>query len=298
MVLVVPLIWIAMSQAATTTLAGTVNGPDGKPVAGADVLLAGMPVYDPPILARARSDAEGRFSIERPVGLAPQTRFIAPILWVMKPGFRLSYTRFSGPMPGPDEPVRIVLRPPGRAEVRVEGPERQPLAGARVRVEGIGRVSINVPDPVADLTEAITDKDGLATLDAASNDELEYVNVHSREFGIQGACSRRGIRCRSSSRFAGRPRSRAASWPTTARCSEGGTFVPIPVRALGRRVPPKRPAMRPRRRMTKADSHSRRLHRRPPARAQAAHGLARPARSSRVIESARSRRQFAGDPSP
>ena len=121
-----------------TPLSGTVIGPGGKPVAGADLLLAGMPVYDPPILARGRSDAEGRFTLERPAELAAQTSFIAPMLWVVKPGFRLAFTRFSGPMPGAGEPVRVVLRPPGKAEVRVEGPDGEPVAGARVRVEWLG----------------------------------------------------------------------------------------------------------------------------------------------------------------
>ena len=125
-----------VAQGPTTPLSGTVVGPDGEPVAGADVLLAGMPVYDPPILARGRSDAEGRFTLERPAGLAGQDRFIAPILWVVKPGFRLAFTKFPGPMPGADEPVRVVLGPPGKAEVRVEGPERR--AGGRR--EGAGRV--------------------------------------------------------------------------------------------------------------------------------------------------------------
>jgi Carboxypeptidase regulatory-like domain len=189
MILAVPLIWMAMAQGpATVPFSGTVIGPNGKPVAGADLVLAGMPVYDPPILARGRSDAEGRFTLERPTGLVGQDRLIAPILWVVKPGFRLSLTKFPGPMPmpGAGEPVRVVLGPPGKAEVRVEGPDGKPLPGARVRVERFGRDWTNVPDAVVDLIEATTDKDGLAVIDAAANDEVTYVDVHSKEFGIQG----------------------------------------------------------------------------------------------------------------
>ena len=186
MVLVTTLVWIAVAQGPTTPLSGTVVGPNGEPVAGAELLLAGMPMYDPPILARGRSDAQGRFTVERPAGLAGESRFIAPILWVVKPGFRLAFTKFPGPMPGAGEPVRVVLQPPGKAEVRVEGPNGEPVAGARVRVERFGRESTNVPDPVADLIEVIADKTGLAVIDAAANDEVAYVDVHSKAFGIQG----------------------------------------------------------------------------------------------------------------
>jgi len=188
MVLVTSLIWIALAQGPTTPLSGTVVGPTGEPVAGADLLLAGMPVYDPPILARGRSDAQGRFTLDRPAGLVGQTRIIAPMLWVVKPGFRLSVTKFPGPMPmpGAGEPVRVVLEPPGKAAVRVERPNGEPLAGARVRVERFGRDSTTVPDAVIDLIEAKTDKDGLAVVSAADNEEVAYVDVHSKEFGIQG----------------------------------------------------------------------------------------------------------------
>jgi hypothetical protein len=186
MFLVAPLIWIAMAQSPTAPLSGTVIGPNGEPVAGADLMLAGMPADDLPILARGRSDAQGRFSIERPAGLAGRNRFIGPTLWVVKRGFRLSFTRFAGPMPGADEPVRVVLGPPGKAEVRVEGSDEAPLVGARVRVERFGRESTNVPDEVVDLIEVTTDKDGLAVIDAAANDEVAYIDVHSNAFGIQG----------------------------------------------------------------------------------------------------------------
>lgn len=190
MILVVPLIWMVLAQApATVPLSGTVVGAAGQPVAGADLILAGMPVYDPPILARGRSDAEGRFTFERPAGLKGQDRFIAPMLWVVKPGFHLSLTKFPGPMPmpGAGEPIRVVLKPPGKAEVRVERPNGEPMLGAKVRVEWFGRQSwTNVPDAVADLIEVTTDKDGLAVITAADNEDVAYVDVHSKDFGIQG----------------------------------------------------------------------------------------------------------------
>ena len=70
MVLAMPLVCIVLYQAPTTPLTGNVVGPNGEPVAGAEVLLGGLPVSDQTVVARGRSDAQGRFTIERPAALA------------------------------------------------------------------------------------------------------------------------------------------------------------------------------------------------------------------------------------
>jgi hypothetical protein len=181
------LVWIVLALAPTVPLTGTVVGPGGEPVIGAELILVGLPSYDPPIVARGKSGEGGWFSLDRPTALAgdhdPQR---APILWAVKPGFRASATRFPEALPKPDEPVRIVLEPPGKAEVRVEGPDGQPLRGVKVLPERFKTHYTNVPDVVADLASATTGPDGLAVIDAVEPDELTYVDVHSREHGIQG----------------------------------------------------------------------------------------------------------------
>ena len=191
MVLAVPLVCIVLCQPPTTPLTGIVVGPNGEPVAGAEVLLGGLPVYDQTVVARGRSDAQGRFTVERPTGLAGENRYITPILWVVKPGFRLGSLRFPGPLPMAGEAVRVVLGPPGNGEVRVQDPDGQPVAGARIRLEWFGPDRVNVPEAVEDLIEATTDKDGRAVIEAAANDEIAYVNVHAKGFGIQGRPFRR-----------------------------------------------------------------------------------------------------------
>src|SRR5271166_5162264 len=134
--LIEPLVWMVLAQVPTMPLTGTVLGPGGEPVVGAELILVGLPSYDPPIVARGKSGEGGLFSLNRPTALAgdhhPQR---APILWVVKPGFRISATRFPEELPKPDEPVRIVLEPPGKAEVRVEGPDGNPLGGVKVLPE-------------------------------------------------------------------------------------------------------------------------------------------------------------------
>ncbi len=186
MVLAAPLVCFVLCQAPTTPLTGIVVGPNGEPMAGAEVLLGGLPVYDQTVVARGRTDAQGRFTIERPAGLAGENRYITPILWVVKPGFGLGSLRFPGPLPKAGEAVRVALGTAGKGEVRVEDPDGRPVAGARIRLEWFGREHINVPEAVEDLIEATTDRDGRAVIEAAANDEIAYVDVHTEGFGIQG----------------------------------------------------------------------------------------------------------------
>ena len=184
---IAPLVWIVLAQVPTTPLSGTVVGPGGEPVAGAEVILVGLPSYAPPILARVKSGEGGRFTLDRPSSLVgDHHRQRAPILWVVKPGFRAWTTRFPEALPKADEPVKVVLEPPGRAEVRVEGPEGEPVAGARVLMERLRSDFTLVPDAIAEMTAATTDAGGLAVLDAVTQDELAYADVHSAKFGIQG----------------------------------------------------------------------------------------------------------------
>jgi hypothetical protein len=115
MVLAVPLVCIVPCQAPTTPLIGIVLGPNGEPVAGAEALLGGRPLYGQTVVARGRSDAQGWFTIERPAGPAGESRYITPILWVVKPGFRLGSLRFPGPLTKAGKPVRVGSGRRGRA---------------------------------------------------------------------------------------------------------------------------------------------------------------------------------------
>ena len=184
--LIAPLFWIVVAQVPTVPLEGTVVGPAGEPVVGAELILAGLPSNKPPVVARGKSGEGGRFSLVRPAALAGENdRQHAPILWAVKPGFRASATRFPAALPKADEPVRIVLEPPGKALVRIAGPDGQPLRDVKVLPERLKTFFTTVPDVVGELASATTGPDGLAVIEAVAQDELIYVNVHSRELGRQ-----------------------------------------------------------------------------------------------------------------
>src|SRR4051812_32042525 len=110
--LIAPLLWVVLAQVPTTSLTGTVVGPGGEPVVGADLILAGLPSQDTPILAQVKTGEGGRFTLDRPINLAGDHHpGEAPILWVVKPGFRLAVIRFPEALPKADESVSIVLQP-------------------------------------------------------------------------------------------------------------------------------------------------------------------------------------------
>jgi hypothetical protein len=170
----------------TTTLAGQVVDAMGAPAAGADVVLTGFPKSRKlPTVARGKTDAAGRFALERPANLAGEGPWRAVRLWASRPGDRLVHVAFPGPLPAAGEPVRLALPPRGAAEFRVEGPDGRAVAGARVRVRGVAPVFVAPPEELARRVEATTDADGLARIDAVSGAQVSYVEVEADGLGIQ-----------------------------------------------------------------------------------------------------------------
>ena len=194
MMLMTALVWTVVAQGASIPLSGTVVEEGGDPVVGAELVLIGPPGSDsfrapPQVVARAKSGEGGRFTLDSPAGLAGDgSRQSSPILWAAKPGFRISATRFLGALPGPDEPLRIVLEPPGHARVRVEDPDGRPVAGAVVLPSRFLGHHANIPDVIAEMAPATTGADGVAVLDALSQDAMSDVQVRTREFGAQVWC--------------------------------------------------------------------------------------------------------------
>ena len=186
-----PLAFIALVQAPTTSLTGVVVGTRGEHVVGAEVILVDVPRDGAwKTLARVKTGEDGKFSLDRPAELVGEATDklwqMAPILWVVKPGFRLSRTRFPAELPKADQPVRIALEPPGKAVVVVERPDGRPAAGIKVYPERLKTPFTDIPMDVAELIAATTGPDGRVVLDAIAQDDLAYIETRSPEFGIQG----------------------------------------------------------------------------------------------------------------
>ena len=195
MTLLAALVWTVVAQAATVVpLSGTVVDDGGNPVAGVELVLIDAAGPDalfvghaiPRVVARAKSDARGRFTLDRPASLKGDVNSEdSPVLWAAKPGLRIAATRFRGELPGPDEPLRVVLEPPGRARVRVEGPDGRPVGGAVVLPARLWSHRTYLPDEIAENDPATTDERGVAVLNAVAQDAMADVQVRTREYGSQ-----------------------------------------------------------------------------------------------------------------
>jgi hypothetical protein len=181
----VMLVVMTLCQGPTTTLSGTVVDQDGKPIVGAELVLTNPTPGEAPVVARGKSGEGGRFHLDRPAGLAATDRYLVPTLWAIAPGHGVGVMRFAHAMPGPDESVRASLGPAGKTEIRVESPEGAPVVGARLRVQQIKSEVSTVPDPVADLAERATGPDGMAILDAFGPEQVVWVDVIAKGYGLQ-----------------------------------------------------------------------------------------------------------------
>lgn len=187
MLLSLTLLLVAVVDEPTVALSGRVVDATGAPAGGAEILLAGLPKSngDRPIVARGKADEAGRFALRRPATLAGENDWRAARLWASRPGDRLAFASFSGPLPPPGEEVRLALPPRGRAEFRVEGPDGRPVAGAKVRVKSLAPTHVPVPEALAARVEATTDAEGRATIEAVGGEQVAQAEVEADGFGLQ-----------------------------------------------------------------------------------------------------------------
>jgi hypothetical protein len=163
---------------------GAVVDDQGKPVAGAQVVL-----YAPPMTwgkantveSQTTTDAEGRFQLERP----PLGRRIVNDVSILayRAGMTIAATSIFR------HPDKYVLRKPDPRPIKVEGPDGRPIAGARIapRIVNIFDWSpVNVPESLADPLIVTTGPDGQAVLQyLTARDQLVAARVTTDSIGTQ-----------------------------------------------------------------------------------------------------------------
>jgi hypothetical protein len=194
----------------SSSLRGSVVDAEGKPVKGATVWVLERPSFGSvQVVAEGLSDEQGRFALDCPTDLADEYRIhraesgseslsplvsdntnpqIAPqgiTFWAFRPGMRVAVREFTGGVPGPDQPVRLVLRPPARTEIEVNYADLRPVAGARIRISRLTSDIRAIPKPLADCTELATDARGVAVLDAFAAERVAELEVKASGHGIQ-----------------------------------------------------------------------------------------------------------------
>lgn len=185
------LTWLgAACLAATVPLSGVVVDAQGQPAAGVSVWLADTnpPQLGMETLAKAKTDDQGRFRLDRPDDLESKGAYWSPTLWAHRPGAHVARLEFRFGLPGADEPVRLELGPPASVPVRVLRPDGSPAVG--VRVQPIQTHWENFPGPrppreLFDHLAATTDAEGRAAIDGFTTNELTAVDVTVKDQLVQ-----------------------------------------------------------------------------------------------------------------
>ena len=223
------LIALAQAPAGPATLSGQLVDAAGRPAIGVEVLLSGMgPIGGGrPVLARARSDREGRFRIDVPAATDPRRARLMIALWAYTPKDGLTGQAFSpSAFPAPGS-VQLKLGGPVHTAVRVVGPDGKPVAGARVTPASVHvaggvrpRSTFSPPDSLADALAATTDAEGKGTINGCRAEDVEAASIEAPGFGIQmsqlagGADSAQVITLKPAGRLTGRVQ---VSDPSAAR---------------------------------------------------------------------------------
>ncbi len=183
--ILVALLAIALIQDASTPLTGIVVTEDGTPVAGAELILTSAKPAESPVAARGKSGEDGKFRFDRPAAMKSISEVIAPTLWVSAPGRSVSIVKFPVNIPGADEPLKVIMRPASRTEIRVESPDEAPVAGVKLRIQRIKSEPMPLPIPVIDFTERTTGADGMAIIEGFGPDDIGAIDFVAEGFGIQ-----------------------------------------------------------------------------------------------------------------
>jgi hypothetical protein len=197
----IPVLLLILAQAGPdrVVVTGTVLGDDGRPAAGAEVVLAddappvrlaaidlatGAVPRAAGLLRDGRAGDDGRFQVDLPEAdrTLPRLRR-SRFLWALGPAGALAMRPIPEGWPLDGEPFRLTLARPESLRLRVLDPGGRPAAGVRLapaRLSGAG-----LPAELADRFAVETDSRGRATLSVGAAEETEAIRATSGTIGWQ-----------------------------------------------------------------------------------------------------------------
>ncbi len=162
---------------------GDVVDSAGKPVANARVVFYAPPVAylkGDPVEVEAKTNADGQFSLIRPPLERAVVNGISFVAYA--PGLAIGATSIL-------RGARVVLQAPHPRTVKVEGPDGQPIAGARVALRflyAFGGTLAEIPESLADPLATTTGPDGTTSINyLAARDLLVAVRITADSIGSQ-----------------------------------------------------------------------------------------------------------------
>ncbi len=172
-VLVASLVWSILvigPVGASPSIEGLVVDPNGKPVAGAEVVLTAGAALDGtvPILATTTSGPNGEFRIARPIADRRRS-FLSPgVIWAYRPGLGLGMVN----LVRDDRPVqthRLVLETQETRRLTLRDADGKPVVNASVvsrlvETERTAYLGVTIPDDWLGRLTATTDAQGVALL--------------------------------------------------------------------------------------------------------------------------------------
>jgi hypothetical protein len=174
-----------MSQFQGGQFVGTVVDDQGEAVAGANVVFycpTPLEIQNNPTEVRATTAAEGQFRLT--VSALQRLPNFRAHVWAFRPGLALAAT-------GLDELSKpLILHKPVLKTLKIEGPDGQPVVGARIdpRVIWFAARSTpaSMPESLAEPRAVTTGPDGRARLNyLAAGDRLVAVRVTAEFVGTQ-----------------------------------------------------------------------------------------------------------------
>ncbi len=183
---------------ADLVLAGRVVATDSQPVAEAVVLVSGLDRVVT-VLARGKSDAEGRFRVIVPGWKDPKQRNLPLALWAHRPGRVLGAVGLDPKKIPAEDALVLKVGPPGAMEFRVVAADGTPAAGAKVTPETYGLkeavsgtpimrlTAFPMPRELTDRFTATTGGDGRCRIADLAPDTIRSERIESVTRGVQFA---------------------------------------------------------------------------------------------------------------